>query len=183
MKRTARHSAWKSNDTDHHDQGLITSSTSPAAASQAAFLPGRYFCGKFAGPEESHHFRADHPGVLHPQQPHPAGRYPVQHRQRPHDELAMILPESEIPDRVVRVEIAMRNEVPGLLVLREVWREREPAVEQQAPGAETEKLQAQHEQPDPPDRAQEIMRPGVSARRATLVGGQGRSSPGGPEGG
>lgn len=77
------------------------------------------------------------------------GKDPVQQGQRPHDELGVILPEGKVADRIVRIQVTVRDEVPGLLILREVRGERETAVKQRAPAGETGQLESQHQVADP----------------------------------
>ena len=139
---------------------------------QPARVPSRPVpLGDLAQPEEGHQFRADHPDVLHPEQLQAAREDPVQQGQGPHDELGVVLPEGEVADRVVRVEVAVRDEVPGLLVLREVRGEREVPVEQGAPPGEAGQLQPQRQETDPAHAAQYRTGGGVGA---PAPGGRGR---------
>src|SRR5580692_2287623 len=89
---------------------------------------------------------------------------PVEKGQRPHDELAVVLPERAGSDRVDRVENAVRDQVPGMLILREVDRQRVPVAEDHAPGQEAGHLEAEHEVAKAADAQQHarwlVQRPG-----------------------
>ena len=114
-------------------------------------------------PEESHQFRADHSDVLQPEQLQAARKDPVQRGQGPHDEFGVVLPEREVADCVVRVEVAVRDQEPGLLVLREVRGEGEVPVKQRAPPGEAGQLQSQGQETDPAHAAQHGTRCAVAA--------------------
>ena len=75
----------------------------------------------------------------------------------------MVLPEGEVAHGVVRVQVAVRDQVPGLLVLREVRGERETVVEQRAPHREPGQLGREHQAADAAEPAQGPARAGGAA--------------------
>src|ERR1035441_2293569 len=80
--------------------------------------------------------------------------YPVEKRQRPQQKLRMILPEWVSLHAVVRVEIAVRDQVPSLVIDSKVPGQGEAVILDRAPDEEPGQLQAQDGIADPPDEAQ-----------------------------
>ncbi len=106
-----------------------------------------------AHPAEGDGLRRDHADVLQPEQRQAVRAQPVEDGQRPDGKLRVVAPERHGLDRCARVQVTMRDQVPGLVVDRKVPRQRVPVVKQGAPGAETDELDSQDGVADRPHPA------------------------------
>ena len=118
-------------------------------------VPQRDLAQPGKGDELSNHYT----DILQPEQEHATREYPVEQRHRPHDEFGMVLPELELTYAVVRIEVAMGDQVPGLIILREIGRQREVAIKNDTPGKERAQLEAEHHISGSPHPEQRLAAP------------------------
>ncbi len=147
---------------DRPPRPWVESQQHQPGAGQPSRVPQRQVPSRdLAQPQERHELGTHHAGVLKPEQEHAARENPVQQGQRPHDDFGVVLPEREIDHGVVGVQVAVRDQIPGLLILRGVRREREAVVKQSAPEAARRHLQAQDDDADPAYQEQRPVRRGA----------------------